>query len=74
MITIGLLIAAVIVNATKDMNGAQSYRIPIGLQFIWAASKSLGERCVGDRSLILICRKFSPLDLLSFPSRLATSS
>ncbi|ORY49729.1 general substrate transporter [Leucosporidium creatinivorum] len=37
MITIGLLIAAVIVNGTKDMAGASCYRIPIGLQFIWAA-------------------------------------
>ncbi|GAA6064441.1 hypothetical protein JCM10212_000140 [Sporobolomyces blumeae] len=36
MITIGLLIAAVVVNATKDFNGASSYRIPIGVQFIWA--------------------------------------
>ena len=74
MITIGLLIAAVIVNATKDMNGAQSYRIPIGLQFIWAASKFLGERYVGDQSLITIRRQFSPLDSLSFPSRHAISS
>lgn len=39
MITIGLLIAAVIVNATKDFSGASCYRIPIGLQFIWAASE-----------------------------------
>lgn len=40
MITIGLLIAAVIVNATKDFSGAACYRIPIGLQFIWAVSES----------------------------------
>lgn len=40
MITIGLLIAAVIVNGTKDMDNAGCYRIPIGLQFIWAASES----------------------------------
>lgn len=40
MITIGLLIAAVIVNGTKDIDGAACYRIPIGLQFIWAFSKS----------------------------------
>jgi hypothetical protein len=40
MITIGLLIAAVVVNGTKDMEGAASYRIPIGLQFIWAFGAS----------------------------------
>lgn len=36
-ITIGLLIAAVVVNATKDINTTACYRIPIGIQFIWAA-------------------------------------
>jgi len=37
MITIGLLIASIVVNGTKDYNGASSYRIPIGIQFVWAA-------------------------------------
>ncbi|KAM0748324.1 MFS monosaccharide transporter [Meredithblackwellia eburnea MCA 4105] len=36
MITIGLLIASVVVNATKDRQGPSSFQIPIGLQFIWA--------------------------------------
>jgi SP family sugar:H+ symporter-like MFS transporter len=31
------LIAAVIVNATKDMQSKASYQIPIGLQFVWGA-------------------------------------
>ncbi|KAM0748130.1 MFS monosaccharide transporter [Meredithblackwellia eburnea MCA 4105] len=35
-ITIGLLIASVVVNATKDRVNASCYQIPIGLQFIWA--------------------------------------
>ncbi|KAK4701536.1 hypothetical protein P7C70_g4694, partial [Phenoliferia sp. Uapishka_3] len=42
MITIGLLIAGVVVNATKDFNSASCYRIPIGLQFIWAAILATG--------------------------------
>lgn len=37
MITIGLLIAAVVVNATKDRNDLGSYAIPIGLQFAYAS-------------------------------------
>ncbi|KAH7319378.1 general substrate transporter [Rhexocercosporidium sp. MPI-PUGE-AT-0058] len=35
-ITIGLLIAAVVDNATKDRNDSGSYRIPIAVQFAWA--------------------------------------
>ncbi|KAG4442475.1 hypothetical protein IFR05_002077 [Cadophora sp. M221] len=35
-ITIGLLIAAVVDNATKDRNDSGSYRIPIAIQFAWA--------------------------------------
>lgn len=36
-ITIGLLLAAVATYATKDIDNALCYRIPIGLQFAWAA-------------------------------------
>jgi len=36
-ITVGLLIAAVIVDATKNRPNASSYQIPIGVQFIWGA-------------------------------------
>jgi SP family sugar:H+ symporter-like MFS transporter len=35
-ITIGLLLASVINNATKDRTNHSSYRIPIAIQFIWA--------------------------------------
>ncbi|KAM3419522.1 hypothetical protein BST61_g2865 [Cercospora zeina] len=35
-ITIGLLLAAVVDNATKDFNDSGSYRIPIAVQFAWA--------------------------------------
>ncbi|ERT03008.1 hypothetical protein HMPREF1624_01312 [Sporothrix schenckii ATCC 58251] len=36
-ITIGLLAAACITYKTADWDSANSYRLPIGLQFIWAA-------------------------------------
>jgi MFS family permease len=35
-ITIGLLLASVVDNATKDRNDSGSYRIPIAVQFAWA--------------------------------------
>ncbi|OBZ74137.1 putative glucose transporter rco-3 [Grifola frondosa] len=35
-ITIGLLLASVINNATKDRDNHSSWRIPIAIQFIWA--------------------------------------
>ncbi|UJR17200.1 hypothetical protein I4U23_004095 [Adineta vaga] len=41
-ITIGLLIAAIINNQTKDQMSYVAYRIPIGLQLIWA-----GILCIG---------------------------
>ncbi|KAJ5907658.1 Major facilitator-type transporter ecdD [Penicillium taxi] len=36
-ITIGLLVASGVAQGCKDRNGTASYRIPIGLQFVWAA-------------------------------------
>ena len=35
-ITIGLLLASVINNATKNRNDHSAWRIPIAIQFIWA--------------------------------------
>lgn len=35
-ITIGLFLAAIVNNFTKDRNDTGSYRIPIGIQFAWA--------------------------------------
>lgn len=35
-ITIGLLLASVVVYATQDRKDASAYRIPIGIQFPWA--------------------------------------
>ena len=51
MITIGLLIAAVVANATKDRNDALSYQIPIFLQFIWAAILAGGLALLPEVSL-----------------------
>ena len=36
-VTIGLLLAAVFNNVTKNRPNHSSYRIPVGIQFIWAA-------------------------------------
>ncbi|KAG5360918.1 High-affinity glucose transporter RGT2 [Yarrowia sp. B02] len=41
-ITIGLLLAAVINNATKDRPDTSSYRIPLGIQLIWAVILAAG--------------------------------
>lgn len=35
-ITIGLLLAAIVNNSTKNRNDTGSYRIPIALQFLWS--------------------------------------
>lgn len=35
-ITIGLFVAAIVLNSTKDRNNTGSYRIPIAVQFLWA--------------------------------------
>ncbi|OJJ82736.1 uncharacterized protein ASPGLDRAFT_26978 [Aspergillus glaucus CBS 516.65] len=35
-ITIGLLVAAIVNNATKDRDNTGSYRIPVAVQFVWA--------------------------------------
>jgi SP family sugar:H+ symporter-like MFS transporter len=35
-ITVGLLLAAIVNNATPDRNDTGSYRIPIAVQFAWA--------------------------------------
>ncbi|KAL8932701.1 MAG: hypothetical protein Q9211_006164 [Gyalolechia sp. 1 TL-2023] len=41
-ITIGLLLAAVVDNATKDRDDTGSYRIPIAVQFAWAIIMVVG--------------------------------
>ncbi|TVY18366.1 putative glucose transporter rco-3 [Lachnellula arida] len=41
-ITIGILIANIAVNGTKHRKDTGSYRIPIGLQFVWALILAVG--------------------------------
>ncbi|CAF1372460.1 unnamed protein product [Adineta ricciae] len=41
-ITIGLLLAAIVNNGTKDIDSSNCYRIPTGLQLIWSAILSFG--------------------------------
>jgi SP family sugar:H+ symporter-like MFS transporter len=41
-ITIGLLIAAVVNNGTKDIMSSACYRIPIGIQLIWSVILFIG--------------------------------
>ena len=41
-ITIGLLIASIVDNATKDRNDTGSYRIPIAVQFAWGIIMIVG--------------------------------
>ena len=41
-ITIGLLLAAIVNNGTKDYNSRSSWQIPIGLQFIWGLILAVG--------------------------------
>ena len=41
-ITIGLFIASIVNNATKDRNDTGSYRIPIAIQFAWGIIMIVG--------------------------------
>ena len=41
-ITIGLLLASVINNATKDRDDHSAWRIPTGIQLIWAFVLTVG--------------------------------
>lgn len=41
-ITIGLLLAAIVLNATKHRNDTGSYRIPVAVQFAWAIILVIG--------------------------------
>ncbi|EGF99244.1 uncharacterized protein MELLADRAFT_40379 [Melampsora larici-populina 98AG31] len=73
-ITIGLLIAAIVVNVTKDRPNASCYQIPIALQFIWAFILALGLYCLPESPKFLILKgreveaKASLSRLLSLPA------
>ncbi|KAH7076341.1 hypothetical protein BKA63DRAFT_593599 [Paraphoma chrysanthemicola] len=41
-ITVGILLASVVVYATQDLRNSGSYRIPIAIQWVWALILALG--------------------------------
>ncbi|KAH9479420.1 Major facilitator-type transporter ecdD [Psilocybe cubensis] len=41
-ITIGILLAAIVNNSTKDFDGKNAWQIPVALQFAWAGILALG--------------------------------
>jgi MFS transporter, SP family, sugar:H+ symporter len=53
-ITIGLLLAAIVNNATKDRNDTGSYRIPIAVQFAWAIILWVGMAILPETPRFLI--------------------
>jgi SP family sugar:H+ symporter-like MFS transporter len=57
-ITIGLFLAAIVNNSTKDRNDPGSYRIPIAVQFLWSLiliiGSALDQYCVASR-LTTVC-------------------
>ncbi|KAJ3538805.1 hypothetical protein NMY22_g5014 [Coprinellus aureogranulatus] len=55
-ITIGILLAAVVNNATKDKSGPPSYRIPIAIQFVWAGVLAAGMVLLPESPRFLIKR------------------
>lgn len=55
-ITIGLLLAAIVNNATKDRNDSGSYRIPVAVQFAWALIIIVGMIILPESPRYLIKR------------------
>lgn len=55
-ITIGLLLAACVNQATKDRNDFGSYRIPIAIQFVWAGVLSIGMFLLPESPRYLVKR------------------
>jgi len=57
-ITIGILLAAVINNATEARNSHAAYRIPISIQFIWALVLAGGMALSPEVSYSVLCNHF----------------
>ncbi|CAF1564288.1 unnamed protein product [Adineta ricciae] len=56
-ITIGLLIAAIVNNGTKDIMSYNCYRIPLGIQLIWAAILAGGMFLLPESPRYLILKE-----------------
>ncbi|KAH8983128.1 general substrate transporter [Lactarius hatsudake] len=70
-ITIGLLLSNVFNNATKDRPNHSSYRIPVAIQFIWAAILAVGMFLLPESPRWLI-KKHRDADAAHSLSRLTT--
>jgi sugar porter (SP) family MFS transporter len=57
-ITVGLLAAAIVNIITQDMDSSAAYRIPMGLQLIWACILSLGLLILPETPRYLIKRGY----------------
>ncbi|KAI1616485.1 MFS transporter [Exophiala viscosa] len=55
-ITIGLLLAAVVLNSTKNRNDTGSYRIPVAVQFAWSIILVVGMLLLPETPRYLIKR------------------
>lgn len=55
-ITIGLFVAAIVNNATKDRDDTGSYRIPVAVQFAWAIILVIGMLILPETPRYLIKR------------------
>ncbi|KAJ7064734.1 monosaccharide importer [Mycena amicta] len=53
-ITIGALISAIVLNATKNFDSHSSWRIPIGIQFVWAFVLGSGMICLPESPRYLL--------------------
>lgn len=62
-ITIGLLLAAIVNNGTKNKDNASSYQIPIALQFVWALILAGGMFFLPEVVISLVFSHFSNSDL-----------
>ncbi|KIJ98522.1 hypothetical protein K443DRAFT_133410 [Laccaria amethystina LaAM-08-1] len=55
-ITIGALLAAIVLNSTKDRNNHSSWRTPIAVQFAWAAILTFGMICLPESPRYLLLK------------------
>lgn len=53
-ITIGALLAAIVLNATKNQTSNAAWRTPIAVQFAWAAILSGGMACLPESPRYLL--------------------
>lgn len=53
-ITIGLFLAAIVLNATKNRNDTGSYRIPVAVQFLWGIILVVGMLILPETPRFLI--------------------